>query len=217
LYHGDFEEYSLTFDFTDQHKQQIVDCMQPIHMNLARCAFQQGKYRKAISHASQVSKVMNGEGNTPDSIIYKVHLIMGKAYLHLEDYDKAETEFSLSNAVVDDNEGEAYKLLNISRAKRCQAQRESQESWKKKIRDTSTTHVFNQRPDPPSHADNDANTDMKNEHERAFREALEEQLGSGTSFKLKDTLMTALKNSILSLTVMFAAAMFVLIMKLFNG
>lgn len=60
----DFEKSTYEFQLTEEHKAQIRAARIPIHLNLARCAMRQERYRDAINHAKSAVDESSGEINS---------------------------------------------------------------------------------------------------------------------------------------------------------
>jgi tetratricopeptide (TPR) repeat protein len=135
LYHCDFEEYIYTFDFKPDHRQQIIDCNQTLHLNLARCAYRRHQFRNVIASTSKIPKCFGDDTITSEEIMIKLHIINSKAYIALEEFDRAENELKKAINFCNEEKYEPYKRdveALLAHAKRCLAleHKETSRVWK---------------------------------------------------------------------------------------
>ncbi len=128
LFHANFEEAKMSFEFTDDRRFQIFNTIYPVYLNLARCSLQEGNARQAISFSLQALDSGDKEWLTP-STIAKIHFLKGKAFYQMGDFEEAEDEFSQASTLQPDDTS-IMKLLRETKQKKIAQQKSSTKSWK---------------------------------------------------------------------------------------
>lgn len=133
LHHADFEEATMSFEFSKEHRLQVFLTTQPVLLNLARCALQDGRNRDAIRLAKEaLTKFADIESD--DSVVGKVHYLCGKAYFQLGEYAQAQVELekSLSKASAEDIPS-IKALISQAGKSDVKAKQSSKVAWKGKL------------------------------------------------------------------------------------
>ena len=97
LHHVDFEESTMSFEFTDDHRAMVYAALQPLYLNRARCSLANKCGRDAITWAKKILK--NPKDNIQSDTKTKAHFLAGKGYMELGEYDLAEIEFQAAHTL----------------------------------------------------------------------------------------------------------------------
>ena len=90
LYHANFEESQMKFDFKEQHQREIYATIDPIRLNGARVSLKTGEYRRAIAYLQVVLAREKEELKPADKTLQNAYFLLGKAHYSLSLYDEAE-------------------------------------------------------------------------------------------------------------------------------
>lgn len=221
LHHVDFGDDCQAYDLTDERKQQIIECVKATHLNLARCFFQLGNHRMAISQALHIPSMGHQKDTSSNTILHKAHLLSGKAYLHLEEYEKAEIELMRSKLLASNDNGDVQNLLILARAKKTQLMKESRKAtqtelpgkWNESRTFTSFKEHYSRNRWSSLRR---SRAVINNEKKRRLWKAHEGEHAADTSLEENDTIWGALKNSTSLLSIMFGSIAFMYIVKFFQ-
>ena len=90
LYHANFEESQMKFDFKEQHQRDIYDVIDPIRLNGARVSLKIGEYRRAITYIQPVLTREKEDLKPTEKTLQNAYFLLGKAHYSLSLYDEAE-------------------------------------------------------------------------------------------------------------------------------
>jgi tetratricopeptide (TPR) repeat protein len=140
LYHADFEGAKLSFEYTEDHRLQIFNTVYPVHLNLARCAIQEGRYREAITYCKKCFDIVEIKF-IPDAVCGKIYFLTGKSQMRLGDYEAAQTELRRCLEFCPQDKAVAG-LIRECRQKKSAEEKSSKECWKAALTKSSETGLY---------------------------------------------------------------------------
>lgn len=101
LFHCNFEDATMKFEFTDTHKVAVYNAKDPLHLNCARAAMKIGAWRDSLVHLNSILN-RDKEDTCKDEItLRKAFFLGGKVYMKLNEWDHAKNYFAKATCLIE--------------------------------------------------------------------------------------------------------------------